>query len=373
MGEALVLAARGAGRTSPNPAVGAVVLDAGGRPAGQGFHERAGAPHAEAVALREAGERARGGTLYITLEPCAHQGRTPPCAPAVAGAGVTRVVAAVQDPDPRTAGRGFQILVDAGIRVEVGLRAREAVRLNEGFFTWHRDGRPLVTLKAAASLDGRIASRAGASRWLTGEKARAWAHGYRDRVDAILVGVETVLRDDPLLTSRPEGREGKPILRVILDSRLKTPETAKVLPPDREVATILAATRDAPADKEALLRRKGAEVLRLGPSGAGRVPLAPLLRELGERGVRHLLVEGGGRVHGAFLREGLAHKVLFFLAPLIMGDESARGAVAGLAPRTPGQALRLSYVRHEALGEDLLVEGYLAPPVWADFGEDGDV
>ena len=373
MDEALALARRGEGRTSPNPAVGAVVLDARGELAGRGWHERAGAPHAEAAALREAGERARGGTLYLTLEPCAHQGRTPPCAPAVAGAGVARVVAAVQDPDPRTSGRGFQILRDAGVRIEAGLRAREAVRLNEPFFTWQREGRPFVTLKAAASLDGRIASRTGASRWITGERARAWAHEYRDRVDAILVGSGTVLKDDPLLTARPEGREGKPLLRIILDSHLETPETAKVLPPDRGVATILATTGEAPREREALLRRAGAEVLRLGPPEGGRVPLAPLVVELGKRGVRHLLVEGGGRVHGAFLGGGWAHKVLFFLAPLIMGDAQAPGAVAGLAPGLPGGGLRLTHVRWERLGEDMLAEGYLRPPVWAAYGEDGDV
>lgn len=373
MDEALALARRGVGRTSPNPAVGAVVLDAKGAPAGRGWHERAGAPHAETAALREAGARARGGTLYLTLEPCAHQGRTPPCAPAVAGAGIARVVAAVQDPDPRTSGRGFQILREAGVRVEVGLRAREAVRLNEPFFAWNREGRPFVTLKVAASLDGRIATRTGESRWLTGERARAWVHDCRDRVDAILVGAGTILKDDPLLTARPEGREGKPLLRVVLDSRLKTPESARILPPDRGVATILATIGSAPSEKEELLRKAGAEILRLGPSGPEGVPLAPLIEKLGERGVRHLLVEGGGRVHGSFLREGMAHKVLFFLAPLIIGDERAPGAVAGLSPRLPGEGLRLSHVRWELLGEDLLVEGYLKPPVWAAYGEDGDV
>ncbi|MEK6711733.1 MAG: bifunctional diaminohydroxyphosphoribosylaminopyrimidine deaminase/5-amino-6-(5-phosphoribosylamino)uracil reductase RibD [Nitrospinota bacterium] len=373
MDEALALARRGLGRTSPNPAVGAVAVDARGELAGRGFHARAGAPHAEVLALGEAGGRARGGTLYLTLEPCAHRGRTPPCAPAVAEAGVARVVAAVQDPDPRTAGRGFELLRAAGIRVEAGLRARAAVRLNEPFFTWHRDGRPLVTLKAAASLDGRIASRTGESRWITGERARAWAHDLRGQVDAILVGSRTILQDDPLLTARPEGREGKSILRIILDSRLKIPESARVLPPDRGVATILAATQEAPPEKEALLRKAGAEVLRFGATPEGRVPLAPLLDALGARGVRHLLVEGGGRVHGAFLGGGWAHRVLFFLAPLIMGDAQAPASVAGLSPRRPEEGVRLSHVQWQPLGEDLLVEGYLRPPVWASYPDDGDV
>jgi len=369
MGEALGLAARGEGRTSPNPAVGAVVVDARGAPAGRGWHERAGAPHAEVLALREAGERSRGGTLYVTLEPCAHYGRTPPCAPAVAEAGVARVVAAVEDPDPRVSGAGLRLLREAGLRVEVGLRAREAVRLNEPFFVWAKEGRPFVTLKVAASLDGRIATRGGESRWITGELARAWAHGFRAKVDAILVGVETVLKDDPLLTARPEGGEGKPLIRVVLDSRLRTPPGARILPPDRGVVTIIATTPEAPREREELLRKAGAEILRLGPGGETRVPLVPLLLALGERGVRHLLVEGGGRVHGAFLREGLAHKVLYFLAPLLIGDEGAPGAVAGgRAPRL-GEAPRLIEVRHERIGDDLLIEGYLKPPVWAAYGD----
>ncbi len=367
MEEALALAARGAGRTSPNPMVGAILAAGDGRVIGRGHHERAGGPHAEVAALGEAGEAARGATLYVTLEPCAHQGRTPPCAPAIAEAGVSRVVAAAQDPNPLVNGAGMALLRERGVAAEVGLCAREAVRLNEGFFRWTKSGRPFVTLKAAASLDGRIALRTGESRWISGPESRAWAHVLRDRADAILAGVETVRKDDPLLTARPEGKEGKPLIRIVLDSLLTTPEEARVLPPDRGVATILAATEAAPEERAKRLEAAGAEVLRFPADPAGRVPLAPLLEELGRRGALHLLVEGGGRVHGSFLNEGLADKILFFLAPMIIGDQDAPGAVTGAGPPRLEEARRLEHMRYERIGEDLLVEGYLGPPLWAEY------
>lgn len=373
MQEALSLAALGAGRTSPNPMVGAIVVDAEGEPAGRGWHERAGAPHAEVMALREAGERARGGTLYLTLEPCAHQGRTPPCAPAVAEAGISRVVAAVEDPDPRVAGNGFEILKAAGISVEVGLLADRAVRMNEAFFVSIRESRPFVTLKMAMSLDGRIATRGGQSRWITGEASRAWAHEFRDRVDAILVGVETVLKDDPLLTARPEGREGKPLIRIVLDSRLRTPREARTLPPDRGIATIIAAVEGSDPEKARELTGAGAEVVMLGPGPNGRVALGALLNLLAGREVRHLLVEGGGRVHAAFLDEGLADRVMAFIAPMIIGDSQAPGAVSGGELHSLEDAPKISHMTHELIGGDILIQGYLNHPVWADFEESPDV
>jgi diaminohydroxyphosphoribosylaminopyrimidine deaminase/5-amino-6-(5-phosphoribosylamino)uracil reductase len=369
MGEALALAARGLGRTSPNPMVGAVVLDSRGNIAGRGWHERAGAPHAEALALREAGERARGGSLYLTLEPCAHHGKTPPCASAVVEAGVARLVAASGDPDPRVSGEGFRILREGGVSVETGLRAEEAVRLNEAFFVSVKEGRPLITLKVAMSRDGKIATRPGQGRWISGEKSRARAHELRDRVDAILVGAGTIIEDDPLLTARPEGREGKPLIRVVLDSRLRIPHSARSLPPDRGVATIVAATEEADPENEKELSRAGAEVIRFPSGPGGRVALPPLLGELARSGVRHLLVEGGGAVHGAFLKENLADKLMAFVAPMIIGEGGAPGAISPGAIDRLEAASKLTHVTRQQIGDDLLIEGYLIKPPWSNLKE----
>lgn len=369
MDEALALAARGLGRTCPNPAVGALIVSPGGEVIGRGWHERAGAPHAEIHALREAGAAARGATLYVTLEPCAHHGRTPPCATAIVEAGLARVVVTHADPNPQVAGKGIAQLRAAGIQVDLGVCAREAARLNEPFLFWQENGRPLVTLKAAMSLDGKIALRSGESRWISGEESRAWAHEIRDRVDAILVGAETVVQDDPLLTARPEGREGKPLIRIVLDSTLRIGDGARILSPDRGVATILAATSRAPEEKVRRFEELGAEVLRFPPDREGRVPLRALLEELGKREVLHLLVEGGGRVHGSFLDEGIADNILFFIAPMIIGDTEAPGPVQGCAPTSLAGLPRVRNVEIERFGEDILVRGDLHPPVWEKYGE----
>ena len=369
MGQALSLAARAEGMTSPNPLVGAIVLDADGKIAGRGWHQKAGEPHAEVLALEEAGVRARGGVLFVTLEPCSHQGRTPPCAPAVVEAGVARVIAAVLDPNPQVQGNGFEHLRAHGVEVEVGIMAEEAVRCNEAYFHWWRRGRPFLTLKAAASLDGKIATRSGQSRWITGEAARNAGHHFRNKVDAILVGVETVLKDDPLLTARPDGAEGKPLMRVVLDSRLRTPSHARILAPRSGSSTILAATDAAPPAKEEALREAGVEIIRGKADPEGRVSLAPLLELLGNRGVRHILVEGGGRVHGSFIREGLADRLLYFLAPLVVGDQEAPGAVSGLDEEKLQSLPGLFNVTHEVLGNDLLIQGYFKRPTWKEVEE----
>ncbi len=367
MAEALSLAGRAEGMTSPNPLVGAIVLDAGGEVAGRGWHKKAGEPHAEALALQEAGGRARGGVLILTLEPCSHQGRTPPCAPFVADSGVSRVIAAVSDPNPQVSGKGFSHLRERGVEVEIGIMAEEAVRQNEVYFHWWRCGRPFLTLKAAASLDGKIATRSGQSRWITGEAARNAGHHFRNKVDAILVGVETVLEDDPLLTPRPGGVSGKPLLRIVLDSRLRTPSHARVLASRQGSSTIVATTDASPPAKETALREAGAEVVRVGADPQGRVSLAPVLEVLGNRGVRHILVEGGGRVHGSFIREGLADRLLYFLAPLIVGDAQAPGAISGLDEEELQSLPGLFNVTHEVIGDDLLIQGYFKKPIWKEF------
>ena len=366
MAEALSLASRAEGMTSPNPLVGAVVLDAGGEIAGRGWHRKAGEPHAEVLALQDAGDRARGGILILTLEPCSHQGRTPPCAPFVVEAGVSHVIAAVSDPNPQVSGKGFAHLRSHGVGMEIGIMAEEAVRQNEVYFHWWRFGRPFLTLKAAASLDGKIATRSGRSRWITGEAARNAGHHFRNKVDAILVGVETVLEDDPLLTARPDGVPGKPLTRVVLDSRLRTPSHARILASREGSSTIVATTDAAPTAKEEALRETGAEIIRIGADPQGRVSLVPLLEELGSRGVRHILVEGGGRVHGSFIREGLADRLLYFLAPLVVGDAQAPGAISGLDESELQSLPGLFNVTHEVIGDDLLIQGYFKKPIWED-------
>ena len=373
MAEALSLAARAEGKTSPNPLVGAVVLGASGEIAGRGWHRKAGEPHAEVLALQDAGDRARGGVLILTLEPCSHQGRTPPCAPFVVEAGVSHVIAAVSDPNPQVSGKGFAHLRAHGVGVEIGIMAEEAVRQNEVYFHWWQRGRPFLTLKAAASLDGKIATRSGQSRWITGEAARNAGHHFRNKVDAILVGVETVLEDDPLLTARPDGVPGKPLTRVVLDSRLRTPSHARILASREGSSTIVATTDAAPTAKEEALRETGAEIIRIGADPQGRVSLALLLGVLGSRGVRHILVEGGGRVHGSFIREGLADRLLYFLAPLVVGDAQAPGAISGLDESELQSLPGLFNVIHEVIGNDLLIQGYFKKPIWKDIGDGASV
>ncbi len=361
MARALALARRAMGRTSPNPLVGAVVVR-GGHIVGEGFHERAGHPHAEAVALGAAGEAARGATLYVNLEPCAHFGRTPPCADAIAAAGVRRVVAACGDPNPLVAGRGFARLRAAGVAVTEGVLAEEARALNEPFFHYVTTGRPFFLLKAAMTLDGKIATAAGRSRWITGEEARAEVHRLRAGLDAVLVGVGTVLADDPLLTARLPG--GRDPVRVVADSRLRLPVTARVLNPDSPaplwVATTEAGWRARGRSLLAAARRRGAacEILVL-PAREGRVDLEALAEELARRQVTSVLVEAGATLNAALLAAGLVQKVAFFLAPTIVGGEAAPGPVGGPGVAELTSSWRLDGVRVRPVGSDLLVTGYV--------------
>jgi diaminohydroxyphosphoribosylaminopyrimidine deaminase/5-amino-6-(5-phosphoribosylamino)uracil reductase len=357
MRRALELAERGRGLTSPNPMVGAVVARAGAVVA-EGFHRQAGEAHAEVEALAAAGEGARGATLYVTLEPCAHFGRTPPCAPRVAAAGVQRVVAAIVDPDPRVAGRGLALLRRAGVEVTVGILQLEAERQNRAFLTSVRLGRPHITLKAAMTLDGKIADRQGTSQWITGEAARGEAHRLRSEVDAILVGVGTVLADDPALTVRREPPWPREPYRVVLDSRARTPADGRILRGPTPARTLVAVSADAPPDGIARLERAGATVLRV-PSRDGRLDLEAVLLELHRREVRALLVEGGAEVHGAFLEAGLVDRVAMFLAPLLLGGRAAPSAIGG-GGRPLREALALADLSVRAVGPDLLVEADVA-------------
>lgn len=347
MSRALELARRADYRTSPNPMVGSLVLASNGKVVGEGFHQLAGRPHAEQVALETAGERARGGTVYVTLEPCTHAHRNPSCAQALIDAGVRRVVVAMEDPDERVRGSGIKALQEAGLDVVVGEGAEAARSLNE-FYVKHRlTGMPFVTAKFAMSLDGKIATSSGESRWITGVEARAEGHRLRHLHDAILVGVDTVIADDPELTTRLEGADGRQPLRVILDSQLRTPHAANVVGPN----TLIATTREGEVGD--------AETMQFAATPEGRVELTPLLEELGRRGVLSLLVEGGSEVHASFFNEGLVDKVHAFVAPMVIGGRGAPGPVGGAGIEGLAQATPLRELQTTRLGADLMITAYV--------------
>lgn len=352
MARALALAARGLGRTWPNPPVGAVFVR-GGRVVGEGFHRRAGGPHAEIEALRRAGTRAQGAELYVTLEPCTFHGRTPPCVEALLPLRLRRVVVGTTDPHPRVRGRGVRRLRAAGVPVTVGVGRDEAERLLAGFRSLVLAGRPRVTLKLAMSLDGRIAARGGDARWITGTAARRLAHQLRDVHDAVLVGANTVRADDPRLTCRLRG--GRDPVRVVLaGSGLALPARARVLQPGGP-PTWVVAPRDAAAARIAALRRRGVEVVLLGARG-GRIPFDRVVRALGARGLTTLLVEGGGTVASAALRAGVVDRVVLFLAPLLLGGDAVAG-VGALGITRVVRALRLVDLRLARAGRDVVLDG----------------
>jgi len=354
MRRALELARRGEGYTRPNPMVGAVVVR-DGEIIAEGYHARCGGPHAEAEALERAGRAARGADLYVNLEPCVDfpGKKTPSCAERIIAAGIRRVIIATRDPNPLVGGKGVERLRAAGIEVVEGVLAEEARELNEIFFHWIRTGRPFVALKLAMSLDGKIATRTGDSRWITGPEARRRAHELRRRHAAVLVGVNTVLADDPRLTVREV--EGPQPLRIVLDSRGRIPLSARVL--SGEAGTVIAAGEGMPPDKLEALRDKGAEVWRL-PAAAGRVDIAALLARLGERGVDSVLVEGGGEVAWSFLSRGLVHKLYLFYGPVVIGGREAIPAVGGEGVPQLAAAPRFRFGTVERLGADLLVTAY---------------
>jgi diaminohydroxyphosphoribosylaminopyrimidine deaminase/5-amino-6-(5-phosphoribosylamino)uracil reductase len=349
------------GRTSPNPPVGAVVVK-DGKVVGEGATHRPGGPHAEVVALRKAGEAAHGATLYVTLEPCSHFGRTPPCADAVVEAGVRRVVCCLQDPNPLVAGQGLQRLRDAGIEVVLGPLRDEAEHDLEPYLKAVWTGLPFVTLKLALSLDGKIATREGDSRWISSEASRRLVHRLRARSDAVLVGVGTALADDPELTPRLARplRAGYP-RRVIVDSRARLPLKSKALSRELAPTTIVAVTEGAKHARVAALERTGAEVWLVRPE-AGRVDLVELLRRLCQTGYQSLLVEGGGELAAGLLEAGLVDKALLFYAPILLGGKSATSAIAGRGVASVAEAPRLRDLRYRPSGPDLMVEGYVVRP-----------
>lgn len=355
MREALRLAMNAVGRTSPNPMVGAVVVK-DGRIVGAGWHRKAGTPHAEIHALRMAGELAKGATLFVTLEPCVHTGRTGPCTEAIIEAGISRVVAAMEDPNPVVSGRGLQKLREAGVETDCGLLAAEARRLNEAFVTWVTERRPFTTLKMAMTLDGKIATASGESQWITGERSRLFGHELRDRNDAIMVGIGTVLTDKPSLTTRLPGGNVHHPCRVVLDSHARTPSDAPFMS-DRLAPVVIVVTEAAPKERTERLRALGAEIFCAGAGPKVELPL--LMRHLAENNICSLLVEGGGTVHFSMLRARLTDKICAFIAPMMLGGREAPTAVGGEGFSHLADAVRLSDIEIETLDGDLCLQGYV--------------
>jgi diaminohydroxyphosphoribosylaminopyrimidine deaminase/5-amino-6-(5-phosphoribosylamino)uracil reductase len=352
---ASALAEKALGHTHPNPHVGAVVVR-GGMIVGAGYHEAAGTPHAEIVALSRAGRKARGATLYVTLEPCVHWGRTPPCQETVISAGIKRVVVAGIDPNPIIRGRGIRRLRAAGIAVDVAEGA--GLRSNEMYVKYIVAKRPFVTLKAAMSLDGKLATSAGEARWISSPAAREYVHLVRAENDAVLVGDKTIRADDPSLTVRPPGGSTKKILRVVLDPELRTPPDAKILMNPARGSLLLYANEGASSPRKERLLRRGAEVV-VFPGRGPELDLRRVLEDLGRREIAGLLVEGGGRIAAGFLDAGLVDKVLLIFAPLLIGGAKAVSLYAGTGAGSLAEALRLSRMSTFTLGGDLLLEGYL--------------
>lgn len=352
---ALRLAKRG--RTSPNPMVGAVVVK-DGVVIGKGYHPKAGEPHAEVFALREAGDRAAGATIYVTLEPCCHTGRTGPCTEAIKRAGVARVFAAMVDPDPKVAGNGLNWLEKAGIETHSGLCEAEARRLNEAYIKHRTTGMPLVILKSAMSLDGRIATRAGDSKWITNEQSRAFAHRIRRDVDAIVVGGNTARTDDPRLTARI-GRQVYYPTRVVVTESGQLPDSLSMLCDGGQC--IVAASKRANVGSLRKLEKAGARILTLADA-SGRASIADLMRQLADMGHLSVLIEGGGEVAASALEEKVVDKVLFFYAPKIIGGRDAVGSIGGFGAETVAGSITLERTRLRRFGSDIAIEGYVAYP-----------
>jgi len=355
MRRALDLAQKGLGRTSPNPIVGAVVVR-NGSILGEGYHAYAGGPHAEVVALEAAAGATAGADLYVTLEPCCHQGRTPPCTDRIIAAGIRRVVTSVLDPNPLVSGRGVETLRAAGVLVELGLLSEESTILNEAFMKFIKSRLPFVVLKAAVSLDGKIATRTGDSRWISGEQSRQRVHELRDQIDAVMVGLGTIRRDDPMLTTRlPSG--GRNPIRVIVDGRGSLPLDARVFHSTSSSPTWVAVTADAPHERIDALERHGLAVIETGGSN-GRVNLHHLLKRLGEREVTSVMIEGGEGIFTSAIEAGIIDRFLVFVAPILIGGKTAPSLFGGAGIEHLVEAFRLERVRIEQLGGDLLIEGY---------------
>jgi diaminohydroxyphosphoribosylaminopyrimidine deaminase/5-amino-6-(5-phosphoribosylamino)uracil reductase len=349
---AISLARKGMEGASPNPMVGAVVVK-NGKIVGQGYHKMYGEAHAEVNALHDAGRAAKGGTLYLNLEPCCHFGKTPPCTDAVIKAGIKRVVAGMTDPNPKVSGKGFEILKKAKVDVEVGVLEEECRRLNEGFIKRITTGRPFVILKIAASLDGKTATKYRESKWITSEASRLHVHKLRKQVDAIMTGIGTILADDPLLTPRV-GRVKKLPLRVVVDSLLRVPTTAKIV----GVNTLFVTTDSAPVEKLQFLESRGAQV-EIFKSRSEKVDMTIVMNYLGKKGINSMMIEAGPELSSSLIRGGLVDKVVFFYAPRIIGGADAPGMVGGSGIDKLAEAIPIKEIVVKRFGEDIMIEGYV--------------
>jgi len=352
----LELAKKGSGLVSPGPLVGCVIVDRSGTVVGEGFYVFEDVNHAETIALRQAGDKAQGGTAYVSLEPHAHHGRTPPCTDALIEAGIQRVVAPIEDLNPKVSGKGFAHLRNAGVDVHTGLLAEEASKVNEAYLHFMRTGRPFVHLKLAVSLDGKIATRTGDSRWVAGPESRARAHELRHEYDAILVGVGTALIDDPQLTDRSGMKRRRPLVRVVLDDRAQLRETSQLVASAKEWPVLLFVGPEADDSRLKEMEDQGVEIAKTSDRD-----LLPLLDELGKRGLQSLLVEGGAGISGEFIDAGLVNKATFFIAPKIVGSVEALSAVKGIGVELMRDAHTLKDVMISQRGDDIEVTGYLLP------------
>ena len=354
MRRALHLANQGQALVSPGPLVGCVIASPEGQVVGEGFYVYEQLKHAETYALEQAGERAKGAIAYVSLEPHAHHGRTPPCTDALIKAGIARVVAPIEDPNPKVSGKGFAHLRSAGLEVSVGLLSREAERLNEKYLHFMRTGRPFVHLKLASSLDGKIATRTGDSRWITGDESRAQVHELRHEYDAILIGAGTVRADDPLLTDRSQKERRRPLVRVVLDEKLEISTESELAQTANESPVLIFAGNSVSSAASGAMPR-GVEVVRDSANGRN---LAMILDELGKREIQSLLVEGGANVAGKFLDAGLVNKVSFFIAPKIIGGLDAPTAIGGLGVEKLSEGIELQDVKVTQRGQDVEFTGY---------------
>ncbi|MDE0399312.1 MAG: bifunctional diaminohydroxyphosphoribosylaminopyrimidine deaminase/5-amino-6-(5-phosphoribosylamino)uracil reductase RibD [Candidatus Poribacteria bacterium] len=359
MQRALKLAGQAKGRTSPNPLVGAVIVK-NGKIIGEGYHQKAGTPHAEVHALNAVGENAKGATLYTNLEPCCHWGRTPPCTEALIRAGIAEVYIAAVDPNPSVAGKGLRQLEKAGICVHVGVCQQEAEKLNEVHTKYIQTGLPFVILKIAMSLDGKIATASGESQWITSEASRHRGHEIRDAVDAILVGRGTVESDNPTLTTRLENRQGLDAIRIVMDSHGRTPADARIFNAESSAGAIVAVTSEAPIENIKALEASGAEVITVPDADGNRVCFKGLMEILGKREITSLLIEGGGEINASAVAAGIVDKVMCFVAPIIIGGRNAPGPLGGEGVASLTDVPHLQRICITQIpGSDFLIEGYL--------------
>ena len=357
MKRALELAKLGIGYTNPNPLVGAVIVKEG-RIIGEGYHQLYGSHHAEINAFRNAVEDVKGATMYVTLEPCSHYGKTPPCAEAIVEKGIKRVIVGMKDPNPLVSGKGIKILEKAGIEVITGVLEEEGKKLNEIFLKYITTKLPFCIMKTAMTIDGKLSTNSGDSKWITGELARKYVHELRHRVAGIMVGIGTILTDNPYLTTRLENEKGKDPIRIIVDSSARIPIEARVLNLHSSAKTIIATTERAPKDKIKAIEEKGAEIIVL-PMKNEKVDLSFLMKALGERKLDSVLLEGGSELNYSALEEGIVDKVNAFVAPKIIGGNTAKTPVGGLGKEFMNEAIRLSDIDIHRFGEDIMIEGYI--------------